>query len=71
MQPQTEISGVLTAVTMCMAPVSPPIARMDFFITNAVSLMVDIPHSDVTFFGNFDTRDEPRVCISGPPTITK
>ena len=71
MQPQTDISGVFTAVAMCIAPVSPPIVRLAFLNTNAVSLRVERPHSDVTFFGNFDASDEPRGCMSMPPTITK
>ena len=71
MQPQTEISGVFTAVAICMAPVSPPIARRAFFITNAVSLKVVRPHSELTFCGNLNLRDNPRCKISGPPTITK
>ena len=71
MQPQTDMIGVFTAVAMCIAPVSPPIARLAFLITNAVSLKVERPQSDVTFLGNLDASDEPRGCMSGPPTITK
>jgi len=69
-QPQTEIKGMPRAEAMCIAPVSPPMAKIEFLRMWAVSLREEDPQNDVMLLSvRSEIREEAMVWESGPPTI--
>lgn len=71
MQPQTEISGAWTAAAMCIAPVSPPMAREVFLRTCVVSASDNLPQRLMVLSGCDEARELPMSVVSLPPTIRK